>query len=123
MNKIIVYIFLLITVLTCFCACGRSGREYKGYITFQLQDTDDVLIIKEWTYLLSSGADIYYKHGDDAPVFLGKTSGGDNGFCPFSEGMYEITEDGDAVKISWCFKPSDSDRANWRSEYFQLPIK
>ena len=36
MNKIIVYIFLLITVLTCFCACGRSGREYKDDIVLQL---------------------------------------------------------------------------------------
>ena len=105
------------------CGCGTSGREYKDDIVLQLQDKDDVLIIKEWTYLLGSGADIYYKHGDDAPVFLGKTSGGDNGFCPFSEGMYEISQDDDTVRISWCFKPSDSDRANRRSEYFKLPIK
>ncbi len=116
----------LIFVL-CFClllcGCGTSGKEYKDDITYPLQDQNDVLIIKEWTYLLGSGADTYYKHGDDAPVFLGKTSGGDNGFCPFSEGLYDITEEDENVKILWCFKPSDSDRANWRSEYFQLPIK
>lgn len=116
----------LIFVL-CFClllcGCKTSVREYKEDITFQLQDKDDVLIIKEWTYLLGSGADIYYKHGDDAPVFLGKTSGADNGFCPFSEGLYEITEDGDTVIMSWCFKPSDNDRSHWHSESFKLPTK
>ena len=113
----------LIFVL-CFClflcGCGTSGREYKDDITFKLNDQDDVLIIKEWTYLLGSGADIYYKHGDDSPVFLGKTSGGDNGFCPFSEGLYEITQDKETVVISWCFKPSDNDRSHWQSKTFDL---
>ena len=114
-------------IVLCFClllcGCAASGREYKDDITFQLHNKDDVLIIKEWTYLLGSGADIYYKHGDDAPVYLGKTSGGDNGFCPFSEGMYEITQDADTVNISWRFKPSDIDRAQWKTESFDLPNK
>lgn len=115
----------LIFVL-CFClllcGCAASGREYKDDITFQLHNKDDVLIIKEWTYLLGSGAEIYCKHKDDAPVFLGKISGADNGFCPFSEGLYEITEDGDSVCVSWCFRASDNDRSHWKSKTFEFPV-
>jgi hypothetical protein len=54
------------------------------------------------------------------PVLLGKTTGSDDGFCPFKKGMYEITQEGDSITIKWCFNPSDNDKNNWQSNIFDL---
>ena len=38
------------------------------------------IIIKEWSFLLGSGTEVYYQKGDAEPILLGKTLGGDDGF-------------------------------------------
>ena len=121
MKKTILFICLSAVILACLCGCGASGREYKDDIEYNLTENDGALIIKEWTFLQGSGAEIYYKIGDTMTL-LGNTTGADNGFCPFSEGMYEIKEDGNAVSVSWCFKPSDNDKSHWSTKTFELPV-
>ncbi len=121
MKRIIVFICLSAVVLSCLCGCGTSGREYKDDIEYNLTENDGALIIKEWTFLQGSGAEIYYKIGDTMTL-LGNTTGADNGFCPFAEGSYEIKEYGDSVCVSWCFRASDNDRSHWKSKTFEFPV-
>jgi hypothetical protein len=124
MKKALIAVLGCLVVLLAFCGCDSEGdfeREYYDDIYFTLQDASEKLIIKEWSFLLGSGSEVYYQKGDDDPILLGKTTGGDDGFCPFKEGLYEITQDGRSVTVKWCFRPSDKDTSNWRSETFELP--
>jgi hypothetical protein len=109
-----------LVVLLVFCGCD-SGRVYHDDLYITLQDESEKLIIKEWSFLLGSGAEVYYQKNDDEPTLLGKSTGGDDGFCPFNEEMYEITQDGTSVTVKWCFDPSNNDVSNWPSQTFELP--
>jgi len=125
MTKRIKYTSLLMAVIMCFSllifvGCGLE-REYYDDILFPLQDTSEKLIIKEWSFLLGSGGEVYYQKNDHKPILLGNTTGGDDGFCPFRKGLYEITQDGRTLTVKWCFNPSDNDKSHWRSETFELP--
>ncbi len=124
MNKITIK-NTLIAVASCliillFLSGCASEREYCDDIYITLQDSSEKIIIKEWRYLLGSGAEVYYQKNDDM-ILLGKTTGGDDGFCPFKEGLYEFTQDGNSVILEWCFNPANKDKSNWRSETFELP--
>ena len=109
-----------VVVLLAFCGCN-SEREYYDDIYITLQDASEKLIIKEWSFLLGSGIEVYYQRSNDDPILLGKSTGGDDGFCPFKEGLYEITQDDRSVTVKWCFNPADKDMSNWQSETFELP--
>lgn len=108
-------ILMLFVILFLFAGCNTSGREYQEDLTVEL-GADEKLIIKEWSFLLGSGAEVYYQRGNQKPVLLGQTGGGDDGACPFSLGQYEITRDGNSVTVKWRF-----DTGHWRSETFLLP--
>lgn len=114
-------IVVMVTMLSLFIFVGcDTGREYHDDIHIQLENHKAEIIIKEWQYLLGSGAEVYYKN-DGKEILLGKISGGDDGFCPFKEGLYQLTQVDDAVTIKWAFRSSD-DQKNWRSETFNLPL-
>ena len=113
-------IWILVLALA---GCAPMGKEYHADIVIALQDPSELLVIKEWSFLLGSGAEVYYQKDGAEPVLLGKTTGGDDGFCPFKEGLYEITQDGDTLTVRWCFQPSDKDKTHWHSETFDLPSK
>ena len=120
-STLIVAISCLMILFT-FSGCGSGGldREYYDDLNISLETQDGEIIIKEWEFLLGSGAEVYYReNGKD--ILLGKLSGSDDGFCPFKEGLYELTQEGNTVTIKWCFKPSDKDKTNWRSDTFELP--
>ena len=125
MNKIIqknVSIAVVVCLLISFVLGGcASEREYYDDIYITLQDSSEKIIIKEWSYLQGSGAEIYYQKNDTDPVILGKTTGGDDGFCPFKEGLYEIAQDGDSLIVRWCFNPSNKDKTDWRYKSFEIP--
>lgn len=115
-------ILIVIGVLVCvifgaFCGCAASGREYNDDITVLLPDRDGVLVIREWSVLLGSGAEVYYDYGWRAPILLGQTSGADDGYCPFEAGEYRITQEEDAVTLAW----RATDAGVWRSATFDLP--
>ena len=121
MNNRTKRIIALIAVVTCLIiilivgACD-SGREYYDDIHITLQDSSEEIIIKEWSYLLGSGAEVYYKKGGKL-ILLGETTGGDDGFCPFKEGLYEVIQNDNSVTVKWCFRTV----GDWRSETFELP--
>lgn len=119
-NKVMALLCALLLITACACACGTSEREYNEDIVYELDDGSSI-IIKEWSYLLGSGAEIYFKKGNEKPVLIGNTTGGDDGFRPFEAGLFEITQDENALHISWCFAPSDNDKSKWRSKTFELP--
>ena len=118
MSKRIVYFGVLVCVLLSLLGgCGASEREYKEDIVVELADRDGVLVIRKWSYLVGSGAEVYYEYGWSKPMLLGQTSGSDNGYCPFAAGEYRIAQNGDTVEISWRFNGTGT----WRSKGFVLP--
>ena len=122
MSNIIKLLILLLIAVLCFsCGCEKFSREYKEDIIFALEGEDETLIIKEWSFLLGSGAELYYQKSGEQPILIGRTTGGDNGYCPFADGQYEITQDANSICVSWCFRPSNYNNAVWHTETFLLP--
>ncbi len=117
--KRIVLLVLMLACLVSMAGCNYS-REYLEDISVALQDSSEKIIIKEWRFLLGSGAEIYFQKGSDDPVLLGETTGGDDGFCPFNEGVYKITQNERSICISWGFYPND-DPSAWKEKSFALP--
>lgn len=117
MKKAIAFasVFVL-AILVLFSGCS-SGREYKDDIVVELTDREGTLIIREWSFLLGSGAEVYYDYGWRSPILLGQTSGADDGYCPFEAGQYRVTQTEDTVKLSW----KATDAGAWRSQTFALP--
>ena len=111
---------VIVCVLFIFSGCMME-REYKEDLIVELDGSTEKLIIKEWSFLLGSGAEVYYQREDQKPVFLGKTSGADDGFCPFAAGKYEITRNGNAVTLKWYFNTTPDYETIWHSETFELP--
>ena len=120
MKKALTAVLGCLVVLLAFGGCD-SEREYYDDIYIPLQDASEQLIIKEWSFLLGSGIEVYYQKGDAEQILLGKALGGDDGFCPFKEGLYELTQDGNSVTIKWCFSPSNKNKDDWKSKTFELP--
>ena len=111
---------LAVLLIFSFYGCDSTEREYYPDIVIELQNPSEKIIIKEWRFLLGSGADVYYQKDDAALVLLGKTTGGDDGFCPFNEGLYEISQNGSSVTLKWAFRHSDSDKSDWKSKTFDF---
>ena len=114
----------LIAVMSCllilfiFGGC-TSEREYNDDIRIQLETQPAEIIIREWSYLLGSGAEVYYKD-DDKEILLGDLLGGDDGFCPFKEGLYSVTVADGNVTIEWCRFPNNKELP-WDKSSFELP--
>ncbi len=116
-----VLILCAAVLLLCSCTPGASGRDYREDINVPLKN-GYTLIIREWSYTVGSGAEIYLSQKDGKTVFLGRTTGGDDGYCPFADGNYEIVEKDGCIVISWGFRASDnaSDR---KTKTFEIPNK
>ncbi len=71
--------------------------------------------------MLGSGAEIYFKKNNELTL-IGKTTGGDDGFCPFKEGQYSIEITDDTVTVSWSRHHSD-EKTNWATDSYQLPTE
>ena len=105
-------------LLMIFSGCG-SEREYHDDINIQLESNQAEIIIREWQFLLGSGAEIYYNDGDEE-ILLGQLAGGDDGFCPFKEGLYSVSVDDKEVTIEWCIYPNEKEKP-WEKKTFELP--
>ena len=93
------------------------SRNYRDDIVVELENTDLTLVIKEWYWGLGSGATIYYidERGREKEL-TNKVGGGDDGFCPFANGEYEIIENGDGtITVKWY------NGAVWREKIVELP--
>ncbi len=101
-----------------FCGCD-NGREYYEDICIKSETSHWEIIIKEWSFLLGSGAEVYCKNNNDE-ILLGQLAGGDDGFCPFKEGLYSVSFDSNKVTIKWCVFPSEQEKP-WNTKTFTLP--
>ncbi|MBR6535058.1 MAG: hypothetical protein IKT65_05720 [Clostridia bacterium] len=91
---------LLVSIFAlCIIGCGETERDYYDDIVIALQEPSEKIIIREWRYLLGSGSDIYYQKDNSDALLLGKTTGADDGFCPFNEGLYELTQNGNEITV------------------------
>ena len=115
-KKIIVC--LLLAALMLLPGCGNS-REYLEDITVQLEETDSQIVIKEWRWLMGSGAEIYALQDGELNL-LGITTGGDDGYCPFEAGTYTLKAEDDELVIRWAFRGSEPEE-KWRESRFSLP--
>ncbi len=104
--------------LFIFGGCAPK-REYFDDIHIPVEEYGAEIIIKEWSYLLGSGAEIYFKDGSDE-ILLGNLLGGDDGFCPFKEGLYSVEVDNGELTIEWCRFPNGN-RDSWEKKTFELP--
>lgn len=114
--------FMLIlsaVILISLVGCSDNGRDYREDICISLEGREGELVIREWSFLMGSGAEIYYRQ-DGEMTLLGKTNGGDDGYCPFADGKYSVFVDGETVLIKWVFL-SDNGVEIWRKETFTLP--
>ena len=119
--KAIMKVSAIWILVLALAGCAPMEREYHADLVIALQDPSEQLVIKEWSFLQGSGAEVYYQKDGTDLVLLGKTTGGDDGFCPFQEGLYEVTQDGIALTVRWCFHPADKDKTHWHSKTFDLP--
>ena len=118
-NSVLVFVLICSIMLFTFGGCSLE-REYYDDIQIHLKTVNAEIVIKEWSFLLGSGAEVYYRAGGK-DVFLGNLSGGDDGFCPFKEGKYSVTIDEDKLTIEWPKFPN-SERDNWEKKTFDIPI-
>ena len=112
MKRVLLFALLAVLVLSIFTGCTDSSREYKDDICIILEDQDAVIIIREWTFLLGSGIEIYYEK-DDKTTLLGQTLSGDDSYCPFEDGRWSYSISGNTLVLQWAFHAGD-DRGQWR---------
>lgn len=115
----IVACIVTISIFLLLGACGDSQRDYSEDICVQLRERNAEIVIREWQFLLGSGAEIYYRQNGKLTL-LGQVSERDGTYCPFQNGKYSITEDGNTLLIKWAFWHSDPEDS-WREATFILP--
>ena len=114
-----VCLLLLLALALVSCQNPLGDREYMEDLYIEIPDSANKLLIREWTYLLGSGAEVYWVSSDEEKtVLLGKLTGGDDGYCPFNDGKYNVSFAGDRVTFSWSFNGSDTYS---KTESFTLP--
>ena len=118
--RLIIFLVLLCSFITLTsCSNPLGEREYLADLYIDLPGTEHQLLIKEWRYLLGSGEEVYFVSSSaKKPQLLGKLTGGDDGYCPFNDGKYEISCSEGVLSLSWSFDGSDN---YTRSESFVLP--
>ena len=119
-NRILtVFLLLLLALALVSCQNPMGDREYMEDLYIEIPDSANKLLIREWTYLLGSGAEVYWVSPDEKdPLLLGMLSGGDDGYCPFQNGKYNVSFAEDRVTFSWSFDGSDTYS---KTEGFTLP--
>ncbi len=119
-NAIIALAGCLLLVLM-LAGCG-SEREYLEDICVPVEGRQAEIVIREWTFLLGSGSEIYFRQ-NGKEVMLGQLQGGDDAFCPFQAGQYRVTFDDSTVTIEWCIYPNatGAQEENWEKKVFEFP--
>ena len=108
-----------VMILLTFSGC--SLRYYRPDICIPLEDRLGEIVIREWSFLLGSGAEIYYRVGF-IELELGQLIGGDDGYCPFEAGRYAVYMDGNQVTIKWDqFTSYSDDEKYWDTKTFEIP--
>jgi hypothetical protein len=59
------------------------------------------LVVREWSFLLGGGGDVYERDGSTLRLIA--TTGADDGYSPFAAGNYTASEVGGVVTLEWAF--------------------
>lgn len=119
--KFLICITLVICALLCSCSNPLGERTYREDLYINIPDTDYQLLIKEWSYLLGSGSEVYFVDpSKKKPVHLENIPGGDDGYCPFNDGNYSISYSNGTVTLYWSMHGSIKEHT--RNASFDLPI-
>ncbi len=111
-----IYIFLFILFLLTSCGNKDSFEKiYEPDLRIEIPNSDDFIVIKEWSLLLAGGSDIYFENKNGEQTLIGETSGTDDGYKPFKNGKYEITWGDNNVTLSYDFGSGDI----WKTETFE----
>ena len=108
---------LLLTIIST--GCNSNQREYHADIRIPLQHNDGIIIVREWSWLTGSGAEIYWEV-DGKITLLGECGRADDGYCPFRDGRYTFEEKENEIIFTWYFNTSADGEEIWHSEAFQL---
>lgn len=120
MKRAIVLCLCLVLFVFCLSGCGLdSGREYLDDIHIPVESRQAEIIIREWKFLLGSGAEIYYKDSG-GKVMLGQVQGGDDGFCPFKQGLYSVRVEDNSLIIE-IGRKMGAPEIIWSTSTFALP--
>lgn len=84
----------------CVLDAAMPDREYLPDLVIPLEGRTGQIVIKEWRFLLASGAEIYYEDGGKLTL-LGSAGGGDDGYCPFAAGKYTLSLEENVLLIRW----------------------
>ena len=117
--KKIIAMLLFLALMASITGCTTLDRDYLDDIVIELDEQDAEIIIREWQFLLGSGAEIYYRKNGKMEM-LGQTSGGDDGYCPFADGRYAVTLDGSTLLVRWYFNTVNGEEI-WREQTITLP--
>ena len=118
-------IVIAVVLIFLFIALVSVGfffsRDYNKDICIPLEEQVGEIVIREWSWGLGSGAEIYYRVGL-IELELGRVTGGDDGYCPFEAGQYAVTVNGNEVTINWNFTSAANIGKHWdRTETFVIP--
>ena len=112
-------VLLLLAVVILLPGCSHDDREFLADISVPLENGSAEIVIKEWRWLLGSGAEIYYQKNDTLTL-LGETTGGDDGYCPFEAGKFTLNVEGSELVVRWSFRGNDPEDS-WRENRFAIP--
>lgn len=110
---------LLLAAFFFLPGCSYDDREFFADISIPLQEYSAEIVIREWRWLLGSGAELYYQKNGKLTL-LGTTTGGDDGYCPFKAGEFAVNVEENELIVRWSFRADDSE-ASWREKRFALP--
>ena len=115
----IVEALIVIILLSALISFFR-GDARETYI--DIPNTEYQLLIREEQFLFSSHGTVYFVENSwwKRDKKLGETRGGDDGYCPFANGDYEITYEDGVVYVSYDSTFKKDEYSNHDS--FELPI-
>ena len=94
-------------------------KTYQDDICIDLPDSETKIVIKEWSRLRHTGADVYFVQNENEQ-FLG-TIYREGDWFPFADKQYEIVKiESECFTIRWAKSPNDS-KVDWLEKNFEIP--
>ncbi len=96
---------LLLIIFLLLTSCSTSSEPEKYYepdLKIEIPNSEDFIVIKEWSFLLGGGSDIFFESKDGTQTQIGSTTT-DDGYKPFKAGKYETTWGDNSVTFKYDF--------------------
>lgn len=94
-------------------------KIYQDDICIDLPDSETKIVIKEWSRLQHTGADVYFVQNENEQYL--EMIYREGNWLPFANGKYEIVKiDSEYFSIRWAKLQNDS-KAEWIEKTFEIP--